>query len=167
MSIKLLKQLQKNCLRPIPAPILKQSVANKEVTRFDNPSILPLYNRSPLPIRRQVRGTVSYGISIARTILKDAPMILLDKDAPMILLDEATAALDPENELFIQRAINDLVQDKTVIAHRPNTIRQADKIAVIDQGHAVEAGTHEQLLTNAGLYTSLWKEQRCVKGWKL
>jgi ATP-binding cassette subfamily B protein len=86
----------------------------------------------------------------------------------VILLDEATAALNPENELFIQRAINDLVQDKTVIviAHRLNTIRQADKIAVIDQGHVVEAGTHEQLLANAGLYTSLREEQRRVKSWK-
>lgn len=98
-------------------------------------------------------------ISIARAILKNAPVILLD---------EATAALDPENESFIQKAINDLIRDKTVIviAHRLNTIRQADKIVVIDKGTVAEEGTHEHLMNNNGLYESLWDEQQRVKGWK-
>ncbi len=98
-------------------------------------------------------------ISIARAILKNAPIILLD---------EATASLDPENELHIQQAINDLIQNKTVvvIAHRLNTIRQADNIIVLDKGHVVEQGKHENLLSQKGLYYSMWEEQQRVKGWK-
>lgn len=98
-------------------------------------------------------------ISIARAILKNAPIVLLD---------EATASLDPENELHIQQAINDLVQNKTVIviAHRLNTIQQADKIVVIDKGSVAEEGKHDELLKNNGLYKSLWDEQQRVKGWK-
>jgi ATP-binding cassette subfamily B protein len=98
-------------------------------------------------------------ISIARAMLKNAPIVLLD---------EATASLDPENEFFIQKAINDLIRNKTVvvIAHRLNTIRQADKIVVIDRGTVAEEGTHEQLLENQGLYKSLWDEQQRIKGWK-
>jgi ATP-binding cassette, subfamily B, bacterial IrtB/YbtQ len=98
-------------------------------------------------------------ISIARAILKNAPIVLLD---------EATASLDPENELYIQQAINDLVRNKTVIviAHRLNTIRQADKIVVIDKGHVMEQGKHEELLAINGLYKALWDEQQRVKGWK-
>ncbi|MDR1339570.1 MAG: ABC transporter ATP-binding protein/permease [Prevotellaceae bacterium] len=111
----------------------------------------------------EVGNTLSGGekqrISIACAILKNAPVILLD---------EATAALDPENEFFIQKAISDLVRNKTVvvIAHRLNAIRQADKIVVIDKGAVAEEGTHEQLLANGGLYKSLWDEQQRVKGWK-
>lgn len=98
-------------------------------------------------------------ISIARAILKDAPIILLD---------EATASLDPENELYIQQAINGLIKDKTVviIAHRLNTIRAADKILVLEHGKLVEEGNHEQLLNQNGLYLRLWEEQQRVKGWK-
>jgi ATP-binding cassette subfamily B protein len=98
-------------------------------------------------------------ISIARAILKNAPVVLLD---------EATASLDPENELFIQQAINDLVKNKTVIiiAHRLNTIQKADKIAVIDKGRVVEQGRHNDLLKNNSLYKSLWDEQQRIKGWK-
>ena len=98
-------------------------------------------------------------ISISRAILKDAPIILLD---------EATASLDPENELSIQCAINDLIKDKTVImiAHRLHTIKAADKIFVIDKGKVLESGTHAQLLETNGLYTALWNEQQRVKSWK-
>jgi ATP-binding cassette, subfamily B, bacterial IrtB/YbtQ len=98
-------------------------------------------------------------ISIARAILKDAPIVLLD---------EATAALDPENELHIQEAIDELVKDKTVvvIAHRLNTVLRADKIVVIDKGCIVEEGTHDFLLSREGLYKALWDEQQRVKGWK-
>jgi ATP-binding cassette subfamily B protein len=98
-------------------------------------------------------------ISIARAILKDAPIVLLD---------EATASLDPENELYIQQAINDLVKDKTVvvIAHRLNTIRNADQILVIDKGSVVEQGKHDNLIAGNGLYKALWDEQQRVKGWK-
>ena len=98
-------------------------------------------------------------ISIARAILKDAPIILLD---------EATASLDPENELGIQQAINDLVKNKTVImiAHRLHTVQAADNIVVLDKGQIVEQGHHKKLIGNRGLYKSLWDEQLRTKGWK-
>ncbi len=98
-------------------------------------------------------------ISIARAILKDAPIILLD---------EATASLDPENELSIQRAINDLIKDKTVImiAHRLHTIQAADLIFVIDNGKVIESGKHIDLLQQNGLYKALWDEQQKQKSWK-
>ncbi|WP_419657226.1 MsbA3: lipid A export ATP-binding/permease protein [Desulfosarcina variabilis str. Montpellier] len=98
-------------------------------------------------------------ISIARALLKDAPIVLLD---------EATAALDPENELYIQAAIDELVKNKTVvvIAHRLNTISRADKIVVIDKGSIAEEGTHDDLMSRKGLYKALWDEQQRVKGWK-
>ncbi|ACC98435.1 ABC-type multidrug transport system [Elusimicrobium minutum Pei191] len=98
-------------------------------------------------------------ISIARAILKDAPIILID---------EATAFLDPENELHIQQAINDLVKDKTVIviAHRLNTIREADNIIVINNGKVEQQGRHDDLLSQGGIYKNLWDEQQLIKNWK-
>lgn len=98
-------------------------------------------------------------ISIARAILKDAPIVLLD---------EATASLDPENELHIQEAINDLVKEKTVviIAHRLGTVVNADNIVVIDQGRIVQQGKHQALLEEGGIYYNLWQEQQRVKRWK-
>ena len=84
-------------------------------------------------------------ISIARCILKDAPLIILD---------EATASVDVDNERYIQEAISELVKGKTllVIAHRLNTIKAADQILVIDQGWIVQRGTHEQLIKEDGIY---------------
>ena len=98
-------------------------------------------------------------ISIARAILKDAPIVLLD---------EATASLDPENELHIQEAIDDLVKDKTVvvIAHRLNTVVGADKIAVLEDGRIVEEGAHDTLMRAGGLYRRMWDEQQEVRRWK-
>ncbi|MDR2743453.1 MAG: ABC transporter ATP-binding protein/permease [Treponema sp.] len=98
-------------------------------------------------------------VSIARAILKDAPIVLLD---------EATASVDPDNEKCIQEAINELVQDKTliIIAHRLSTIKHADQILVMDSGRIVERGKHEALLANDGPYRSLWQRQR-ARGWKL
>lgn len=97
-------------------------------------------------------------ISIARAILKDAPVILLD---------EATASLDPENEKYIQEAISKLIQHKTiiVIAHRLSTIMHADQIIVIDEGLIREVGKHKDLINNKGLYYSLWKKQNESGGW--
>ena len=99
-------------------------------------------------------------ISIARAILKDAPIVLLD---------EATASVDPDNEKHIQEAINALVQDKTliVIAHRLSTIKRADQILVIDDGRIVESGTHDQLLSQEGQYTKLWNRRQNAKSWKI
>jgi len=84
-------------------------------------------------------------ISIARCILKDSPIVILD---------EATANVDADNESYIQEAISELVKGKTliVIAHRLNTIQSADQILVIDQGRIVQQGTHEELLQEEGIY---------------
>ena len=86
-------------------------------------------------------------ISIARCILKDAPIVILD---------EATASVDLDNERYIQEAITELVRGKTllVIAHRLNTIRAADKIVVVSEGKIAEQGTHEQLLKRGGIYNN-------------
>lgn len=99
-------------------------------------------------------------LSIARAILKDAPVVLLD---------EATASLDPENEVEVQRAINTLIAGRTVIviAHRLKTIRNADTIVVLDEGRIVEKGRHEDLLNKHGLYAHLWDIQTQIAGWKL
>jgi len=97
-------------------------------------------------------------ISIARALLKDAPIILLD---------EATASLDPENEVLIQSAISRLIRGKTVlvIAHRLRTIADADQILVLDNGEIVEAGTHEQLMALDGLYHRLYQIQTESQEW--
>ncbi|MCP6429145.1 ABC transporter ATP-binding protein, partial [Klebsiella pneumoniae] len=89
-------------------------------------------------------------ISIARAILKNVPVILLD---------EATSSLDPENELEVQKAISRLIQGRTVIliAHRLKTVVKADNIIVLDKGKVVEQGTHAALLSNNGLYARLWE----------
>jgi ATP-binding cassette subfamily B protein IrtB len=99
-------------------------------------------------------------ISIARAMLKDAPIILLD---------EATAALDPENETNVQRAINTLVSNKTVviIAHRLKTVRGADKIIVLNNAGIAEEGRHQELLLRDGLYHQLWNLQQQSAGWRM
>ncbi|WP_235885435.1 ABC transporter ATP-binding protein [Paenibacillus cymbidii] len=88
-------------------------------------------------------------ISIARAMLKNAPIVLLD---------EATASIDPENEAEIQAALRALSADKTliVVAHRLNTIQHADQIVVIEQGRIVQKGTHDELFAAQGLYRSFW-----------
>lgn len=99
-------------------------------------------------------------ISIARALLKNAPIILLD---------EATASLDPENESEVQRAINALVAGKTVlvVAHRLRTIRGADRIVVLKHGRVVEQGRHEDLLAHQGVYNHLWTLQQQSAGWRM
>lgn len=99
-------------------------------------------------------------ISIARAILKDAPIVLLD---------EATASLDPENEVLIQEAISALIKNRTVIviAHRLKTIAGANKIVVLDGGKLSEQGTHEELLKKNGLYAKIWNIQQESLGWSV
>ena len=89
-------------------------------------------------------------IAIARAMIKDAPIVVLD---------EATAYIDPENEAVIQKAIGNLIKDKTVIviAHRLSTITDADQIIVVDDGTVREAGTHDELLKKSELYRLMWK----------
>ena len=79
------------------------------------------------------------------------------KDAPIFILDEATSALDTESERFIQSALENIMRTRTtlVIAHRLSTIEKADKIVVLDNGHIVEQGTHQQLLDRHGYYHKL------------
>jgi len=109
-------------------------------------------------------GSLSGGerqrLSIARAILKDAPIVLLD---------EATSSVDASAEAEIQRAIDQLVQKKTVvvIAHRLRTIRRAHQIVVLDRGRVAESGTHDELLRKGGIYASMWREQERAKGWRL
>jgi ATP-binding cassette subfamily B protein len=97
-------------------------------------------------------------ISIARALLKNAPIVLLD---------EATASLDPENETLIQAAISELVKNRTVIviAHRLRTVLGADKIAVLDQGRLAEEGSGEELLAKNGLFARLYGIQQESLGW--
>ena len=99
-------------------------------------------------------------ISIARCILKDAPIVILD---------EATASVDTDNESYIQEAINELVKGKTllVIAHRLNTIRQADQILVISDGRISEQGTHDELMAKAGIYQDFINIRKKASGWSL
>lgn len=91
-------------------------------------------------------------ISIARAILKDAPIVLLD---------EATASIDPDNEAYIQQAINEMVKGKTlvVIAHKLSAIMEADQILMIEDGQITARGTHSQLLHSSSAYHELWKKQ--------
>lgn len=84
------------------------------------------------------------------------------KNAPIVILDEATSALDNKSEAIVQKAIDNLMQDKTVlvIAHRLSTVRNADKIAVVNYGEIVEIGTHKQLIRKKnGIYSSLYNTQ--------
>lgn len=95
-------------------------------------------------------------IAIARAMLKDAPVIILD---------EATAYIDPENESVVQKAVKKLVQGKTVlvIAHRLSTITGAEQIVVVNNGNIESVGTHEQLLNQCPLYASMWQAHIGVK----
>jgi ATP-binding cassette subfamily B protein len=91
-------------------------------------------------------------IAIARTVLQDPEVLLLD---------EATSAVDTETEYLIQRSLTRLAADRTtlVIAHRLSTVKDADRIVVLDGGQVVERGSHEDLLTEDGLYANLWGVQ--------
>ena len=111
------------------------------------------------------RGTYLSGgeqqrIALARSILKDAPIVLLD---------EATAFADPENEHLIRKALKALSQGKTtlMIAHRLNSVVDADQILVMDKGRIVEKGSHEQLLQKRGMYADMWAEYQTTIDWKI
>ena len=97
----------------------------------------------------QLSGGQRQRISIARALLKDAPILILD---------EATSALDNESEYYIQKALDNVMKDRTtlVIAHRLTTIESADRIAVLDSGQIVELGTHEELMQLHGHYAQMY-----------
>lgn len=99
-------------------------------------------------------------LSIARAIMKDAPIIILD---------EATANVDPENEKELMEAITELTQEKTVImiAHRLKTVRRADQILVVDKGQIVQRGTHDELMGQDGIYRRFISGRKQAVGWKI
>jgi ATP-binding cassette subfamily B protein IrtA len=99
-------------------------------------------------------------IALARAILKDAPIIVLD---------EATAFADPENELLIQKAFASLTKGRTVImiAHRLSTVVGADKIIVLDSGRLIEEGTHQELKESGGLYARMWADYNQALSWRI
>jgi ATP-binding cassette subfamily B protein len=99
-------------------------------------------------------------IALARAIVKDAPIVLLD---------EATAFADPENEHLIQSALKELSRDKTtlMIAHRLTSIKNVDKILVIQEGKIAETGTHDELINKGGIYKKMWDEYQKSVAWKI
>lgn len=99
-------------------------------------------------------------VSIARAIMKDAPIVILD---------EATSSVDPENEHELIAAIAELTRGKTLvsIAHRLNTVADADQIIVVDEGRIVQRGTHEELMRDAGIYRDFVSLRREAAGWRL
>ena len=99
-------------------------------------------------------------IAIARVMLKNAPIIILD---------EATAFADPENEALVQKAFAELSKDKTVImiAHRLTTVKNADKIFVLKDGQIEDTGTHDELVKNGSLYAKMWKDYQISISWKV
>ena len=99
-------------------------------------------------------------ISIARAMLKDAPIVILD---------EATANVDPENEDRLQKAIEELTRDKTIImiAHRLKTVRNADQILVVDEGRIVQKGKHEELIGQKGIYADFVLGRQETIGWNI
>ena len=99
-------------------------------------------------------------VSIARAIMKDAPVVILD---------EATSSVDPENEHLLMAAVSELTRGKTLvtIAHRLNTVRAADQILVVDEGHIVQRGTHEELMCSPGIYRRFIEMRREAAGWRL
>lgn len=108
----------------------------------------------------RLSGGEKQRISIARALLKNTPIVILD---------EPTAALDTESEVAVQKAVDQLVQNRTVIviAHRLSTIAGADQILVFDRGRLVQQGTHASLLAVDGRYKGMWQAQQAVKSWHL
>jgi ATP-binding cassette subfamily B protein len=101
---------------------------------------------------QRLSGGQRQRIALARAILKNPPVLILD---------EATAAVDNETEAAIQRSLDLITAERTtlVIAHRLSTVRHADRIVVMEQGQIVESGRHEQLIAADGAYANLWRVQ--------
>jgi subfamily B ATP-binding cassette protein MsbA len=134
-------------------PKERVEAAAKAALAHDFITELPQGYRTMLGDRGQrLSGGQRQRIAIARAILKDSPILILD---------EATSELDSESEMLVQRALSNLMVDRTVfvIAHRLSTIRRADKIIVLDDGKIAETGTHQELLARGGIYARLYEMQ--------
>ena len=109
---------------------------------------------------KSLSGGQRQRIAIARAILKDAPVVVLD---------EATAFTDPENEEKLEKAISEVVKGETllVIAHRLSSVRNADQIYVMEKGHIAASGRHEQLLESCPEYRKLWDAAQASAKWKV
>lgn len=130
----------------------KKAEAHEFICNLSDPSGKTSYDVHVGERGVKLSGGQRQRIAIARVILKDAPILILD---------EATSALDSEVEVAIQKSLNELMTDKTVlaIAHRLSTIAQMDRLLVFDNGQVVESGSHEELLKLDGIYAKLWHHQ--------
>ena len=143
------------------APMEKVIAAAKKACCHDFISALPQgYDTVIGEGGASLSGGERQRISIARAIMKDSPIIILD---------EATANVDPENERDLISAIQELTKEKTVImiAHRLKTVRNADQIVVIDKGHIAEQGKHEELIDKGGIYARFIESRKEAVSWKL
>ena len=143
------------------APMEDVIAAAKKASCHDFISALPDgYNTVIGEGGASLSGGERQRISIARAMMKDAPVIFLD---------EATANVDPENENELTRAIEALTREKTVvmIAHRLKTVSHADQILVVDRGRIVQRGTHEELMRQDGIYRTFVSERTEAAGWKV
>lgn len=143
------------------ASVAEVEAAAKAASCHDFIMALPEgYNHKVGERGMRLSGGEKQRISIARALLKNAPVLVMD---------EATAFMDPENEALIQKALNALVRDKTlvVIAHRLSTIRRAGEILVLDQGKILARGNHESLLQQCELYRRMWETQTRERTWTL
>ena len=130
----------------------KQAQAHEFILDLEDPQGRSGYDAHVGERGVKLSGGQRQRVTLARVILKDAPILLLD---------EATSALDSEVEAAIQETLYGMMEGKTVIAiaHRLSTIAHMDRILVLDQGHIVEEGTHSTLLAQGGLYSQFWARQ--------
>ena len=146
----------------------KPGASREEVMKaLEKAQCMDIINKLPNGIDTVIgeKGTYLSGgeqqrITIARAVLKDSPILILD---------EATAFADPDNEAKVQAAFEELSKDKTLImiAHRLSTVVNADKIFVLDDGKLIESGKHEELMANNGLYRRLFDEYSKSIDWKV